>query len=406
MMKMLVISRYCAYDSAPYAGSKTHNFYLKRLIKDFDVKLVTIAAPSDGPKLDFKKYGIDADVIFVDEDPNRAFFFLLFNWRAIPTYFGKTLGLVNGYVRYVLLKKLKALRRASGYCPDCILLEWTQTVILVKDIKKIFPHAVYVAGEHDVSFLRFERQLAAAKGFARIKERLRCAAATKAEITALRSVNLIVPHNKMNTDALASRGIPISSIHPIAPYFTDYGEVQYNPSSTTILFFGAMDRVENYSSVAWFIEQVFLPRLAARYSLCIVGSRPHGNLNKYKSDRIEVTGFVEDIRPYLEKSLCKVAPLLSGAGIKVKVIEARSAGLPVLANAVAVEGIPAIDGKHYLHGETAREFAGLFDRIRENRVDLRAISENAKKLIADTFNLEKSYAGYKQAIVEACKSSI
>jgi glycosyltransferase involved in cell wall biosynthesis len=118
-----------------------------------------------------------------------------------------------------------------------------------------------------------------------------------------------------------------------------------------------------------------------------------------------VTGFVPDIRPYLAKSFCMVAPLLSGAGIKVKVIEVMSAGLPVLASGIAIEGIPAENGVHYLHCEKPEDYLDVFERVRQDRINLQAISDNAKKLINRCYDLEKSFASYKEAILRVIASA-
>ena len=403
MTTMLIISRYCAYDSASYAGSKTHNYYLKRLIKDFQVKVLTIAHPEDLPGLDFEKYKIDADIVVVDEDPRRAWFFLLYNWRNILNYFGKTMGLVNGYVRRCLVKRARLLHQ-QGYSPDIILFEWTQTLLLIKDIKKIFPSALFIASEHDVSFLRFERQYKAASGLDKIKENIRYKSLKKVEISALQKADLIVPHNEKDKKLLIVNGIAPDKVHAIAPYYTDYSDVIRSHNGSEILFFGAMDREENYAGISWFIDHVFQPFLSLRYALTIVGGKPHRSLDKYKSDRITITGFVPDIRPYLVKSLCMVAPLLSGAGIKVKVIEVMSAGLPVLASGIAIEGIPAQNGVHYLHCEKPEDYIDVFERIQLDRIDLKAISDNAKKLIVQRFDLEKSFASYKEAILRVIQA--
>ena len=323
--------------------------------------------------------------------------FVLHNLRNVFNYFGKTLGVVNGYVGGRLVDAVKMLKR-QGFSPDIVLLEWTQTVLLVNKIKKRFPSALYIASEHDVSFLRLHRQYRAAKGFRAFLELLRYKSLKKAELSSLRNVDLIVPHNFKDRALLIANTIAPKKVHAIAPYYSDYSNVTYTPSGNAILFFGAMDREENYAGVAWFIERVFRPLLDNRFTLTIVGGRPHPCLDKYKSDRITVTGFVPDIRPYLSGSLCKVASLQSGAGIKVKVIEAMSAGLPVLANAIAIEGIPAIDKKHYLHCEKPEEFAEALTMMAEGRIDALSMSGCAKKLIADAFNLEKSYAAYREAI--------
>jgi glycosyltransferase involved in cell wall biosynthesis len=403
MPTMLIISRYCAYDKARYAGSQIHNYYLKRLHRDFKVKLVTIAAPSDAAELDFEKYGIDADVLFVDERPRRAWYFLLYNWRNVFNYFGRTMGLVNGYVHRMALMRLKALCK-QGYRPDCVLLEWTQIALMAGAVKKLFPNAALIEVEHDVCFQKYQRMYAAARGLGALRERLRLKSIKKAEIASLRQADLIVTFNGKDADLLVDQGLPKDALQVIAPFFHDYGDVRYNRLGTSILYFGAMDRPENYQSIAWFIERVYAPYLASAYSLCVLGARPHPVLEKYASEKITLTGYVPDIRPYLEQSVCKVAPLVLGAGIKVKVIEAMSAGLPVLANGIAIEGIPAIDKVHYFHAETPGEYLAVFDAIRAGRVDLQAISRNAKSLVAEAFNLDKSYASYRRRIVDVCNN--
>jgi glycosyltransferase involved in cell wall biosynthesis len=401
MTSLLVISRYCGFDNARYAGSQIHNYYLKRLHRDFTVKLVTIADPSDATQLDFEKYGIDADVLFVDERPQRAWFFLLFNWKNVFNYFGKTIGLVNGYVHWRVYKKIQALRK-RGYHPDCVLLEWTQIALMAGTIKRLYPNAAIIAVEHDVCFQKFQRLSEAASGMSALKERLRFKSVKNAEMSSLLLADLVVSFNGKDRDLLAGQGLPRELLHVNAPYFHDYIDVRYDHLGAAILFFGAMDRPENYLSVIWFIERVYAPHLAEAYSLCVLGARPHPCLEKYRSEKITITGFVPDIRPYLERSVCKVAPLVLGAGIKVKVIEAMSAGLPVLANAIAIEGIPAVDKVHYLHAEHPDEFIARFDEIRAGRIDLRAISRNARSLVAGSFNLDKSYSAYRQRIRDVC----
>jgi glycosyltransferase involved in cell wall biosynthesis len=397
MTTMLLVSRYCAYDKACYAGSQIHNYYLKRLSRDFEIKVLTVASPSDAPHLDFDKYGIDAEIVFVDESPRRLALFLLFNWRNIFNYFGKTIGVVNGYVHRLLLKHLKKLSN-QGFQPDCILLEWTQVALMVNRIKKLYPNAKYIAVEHDIAFQKYQRMYEASRGAVAIKEGLRYRSLQKAELTALRQIDLIVTLSQKDKAILVDHGLTSEAIHPIIPYFSSYKDVRYNSESSVILFFGAMDRPENYLSIAWFIEAVYQTHLSDFYSLCIVGAHPHQSLEKYRSEKISITGYVQDIRPYLAGSMCKVAPIIRGAGIKIKVIEAMSAGLPVIGNAIAIEGIPAQDGVHYLHAEKPEEYVRLFDAIRIGRIDLRALSGNAKKFIADTFDIDKSYNNYKKAI--------
>jgi glycosyltransferase involved in cell wall biosynthesis len=341
---------------------------------------------------------IDADIAGVDVSPGRAFFLLMHNWKNIPNYFGKTMGLENGYIRTITLKKLKALKN-HGYEPDIILLEWTQILLMIRDIQKVFPLAVYCTVEHDVAFEKYGRSLRAAHGLQKIKEHLRVRCIKKTELSCLHIADLIAVLSLKDRSVLQSAGIDPVKVHVLAPYFTNYLAAQYNPVSPSILFFGAMDRVENYTSVIWFIENVF-KHVSPPYRLIIAGNKPHRSLAEFKSERIEITGFVPDILPYLQNSFCMVAPLLLGAGIKIKILEAMSAGLPVLTNSIGIEGIPARNGVHYLHCEKPGDYLDVFERIRQGRIDMRAISDNARNMIAQSYNLEESFTSYKEAILK------
>ena len=395
---MLIVSRYCAFDDARYAGSKIHNYYLKRFHNDFDIKLITMADPADASKLDFYTYGIDADVTFVDERPRHALFFLIYNWKNIPNYFGKTLGLVNGFIHRIMLKKAKQLKQ-QGYYPDIVVLEWTQTLLAADAFRQLFPKALFIGIEHDVAFLRLSRQYAAAGGFNKIKELLRYLSLRKKELGSLELLDMVVPLNNKDRGVLIENGVASEIIHVIAPYFMNYNDVTYNPDSRTILFFGAMDRPENYKSIIWFIDRVFTPYLTDSFNLCIAGSKPHESLFSYASEKIKITGFIPDIRSCFGSCVCKVVPLLQGGGIKVKVLEAMSTGIPVLANTIAIEGIPAQNGIHYLHCETPEDYISAFKQITDRCIDLSALSRNAKQLITENFNPDASYTAYRKAIL-------
>jgi hypothetical protein len=136
MIKMLIISRYTGHDASPYAGIKIHYHYLNKFNADadFSIKLISFCDSGESGATDFHVKSIDADVIGVDVSFGRALFLLKYNWQNIPNYFGRTMGLENGYIRTLALKKLKALKN-QGYLPDVILLEWTQMLLMVRDIK-------------------------------------------------------------------------------------------------------------------------------------------------------------------------------------------------------------------------------------------------------------------------------
>ena len=92
--------------------------------------------------------------------------------------------------------------------------------------------------------------------------------------------------------------------------------------------------------------------------------------------------------------MCIVAPLVLGAGIKIKVLEALSAGMPVLTNDIGIEGIPAQNGKEYIHCNEPNEYAKYIKQLHENRNLARKFSRNASSFIMSHYDLKQSMESF------------
>lgn len=115
-----------------------------------------------------------------------------------------------------------------------------------------------------------------------------------------------------------------------------------------LIFTGNMDFPPNYESALWFIDNVF-PLLQQRWEtrLVIAGANPVNELLARANDRIEVTGYVDDIRKEIARSELYVAPLICGGGFKNKVVEAISSGTFVIGTSLATEFLSA-EARGYL----------------------------------------------------------
>lgn len=114
------------------------------------------------------------------------------------------------------------------------------------------------------------------------------------------------------------------------------GSVPYS-----ILFWGAMSRPENYSAIIKFLDFEWnkITQQFPASVLYIVGSSPPSQLLKRASDRVIVTGYLDDPSIFFEKASIGIVPLQQGAGVKVKVLEMLEAGIPVISTPVGAEGV-------------------------------------------------------------------
>lgn len=403
--KLLIISPYIPYDNVPHAGGKTHNYYFKRfsLDNDFEVNLITFSGEEEADKVkEIKKYCNNVSLIVYSNNIVEKIKRGILNLSSKFNIFDKNAGMSSGFLKYKMINELKRLKD-EGYNPDYILLEWTTIVLLVDYIKEVFPGAKVIASEHDVSYLGFERKLNINNNF---RNRIRYKKIYNSEIEALSKVDLVVTHNFKDYNLLNNLNVKFNKLDYICPYYDDYRNSYISSENKNILFFGAMDREENYESCIWFIKNVFykLLNIDNEFKLYIVGNKPNEKLLKYKSNEIIITGFVESVQPYFEKSLCMVCPLLLGAGIKVKVLEAMSSGLLVISNDIGIEGVPVIAGKEYIHCETPNEYINAILEVANKEKDPVVIGKNGKEQIINNFSLETSYNKLKRNMLDLIKS--
>lgn len=160
-----------------------------------------------------------------------------------------------------------------------------------------------------------------------------------------------------------------------------------------------MARLENYLSAIWFMDNVMplLEDMDIRF--VVLGSNPPAELKKYESERVHITGFVDSITPFFENSVCLVAPLVLGAGIKVKILEALSSGIPVLTNDIGIEGIAAEHGKEYIHCNTPLDYERAIRKVFSDATVGDELAKNAKRFIEKNYSIEKSLADYKERLL-------
>ena len=127
----------------------------------------------------------------------------------------------------------------------------------------------------------------------------------------------------------------------------------------TILFLGSFRHTPNLEALTWFLEQV-LPLVLAEESrarVMVVGSEPPKRSAFRHGEAVELVGFVEDVREPLARYSLFVCPILSGSGVRVKLLEAFAAGIPVVSTRLGAEGLADRDGDICALADQPAEFA-------------------------------------------------
>lgn len=139
----------------------------------------------------------------------------------------------------------------------------------------------------------------------------------------------------------------------------------YAPGEQAVVFTGAMDYWPNIDAVTWFVQEV-LPQLRETWPALrfhIVGRSPSAAVLALRGEGVNVTGTVDDVRPYLQHAAVVVAPLRLARGIQNKVLEAMAMGRPVVASASCAAPIDATVGRDLLAASHAAEFASAVSTV-------------------------------------------
>ncbi len=188
-------------------------------------------------------------------------------------------------------------------------------------------------------------------------------------------------------------------IHHVADVPTgvdvNYFEPPAQPNSTTdLVFLGSMDWSPNVDGMLFFAEQVW-PRITAQLPDCrlsIVGRTPPRSILSLaeRDPRIQVTGTVPDVRPYLWGGKASIVPLRIGGGTRIKIYEAMAAGLPVVSTTVGAEGLPLVHGETILLADAPQPFAEQCVRLLKDH-QLRAnLAKAGRELVSTGFSWDSA----------------
>jgi sugar transferase (PEP-CTERM/EpsH1 system associated) len=159
-------------------------------------------------------------------------------------------------------------------------------------------------------------------------------------------------------------GIDLSVYRPDLPPVPGMG-------GAALVFTGKMDFRPNVDAMLWFARRV-LPRIRERVPqahLWVVGQRPHRRLRSLQDDpHVTLTGWVEDVRPYIAGAAVYVAPLRVGGGTRLKLLEAMAMERAVVSTRLGAEGFPVSQGRELVLADRPGHFASaVVDLLRDPR---------------------------------------
>ena len=161
------------------------------------------------------------------------------------------------------------------------------------------------------------------------------------------------------------------------------------PSDPSLFFIGALDWLPNQEGLTWFLNRVFGKLIAEmpRLEFHIAGrNAPEHFVKRLNHKNISYHGEVDDAREFMQSYHIMVAPLLTGSGIRIKILEAMALGRPVVTTSVGIEGIPAKNNKDLLVSDDPEGFKDQIIRLATHPSESVRLVSSAQQLIKQNFD--------------------
>jgi glycosyltransferase involved in cell wall biosynthesis len=247
-------------------------------------------------------------------------------------------------------------------------------------IRRYAPQAHVVYDTVDLHGLRFERE-AQMKGGEELEERAR--RYQEMETANLRSADTVVAVTETEREAILK--LAPDALVMVIPNIHEVPQVREIPLEERegLVFIGHYLHSPNADAVEYFVRDILplVKRLIPDVKFRMLGNSMTDEVYRLADDSVEAIGYVAEVTPYFQQSRVFVAPLRFGAGMKGKIGQSMSLGLPVVTTSIGAEGMALVNEEHVLIADDASEFADAVVRLYTDDQLWKTIARQARDLM-------------------------
>jgi glycosyltransferase involved in cell wall biosynthesis len=268
--------------------------------------------------------------------------------------------------------------------PDIIQVEFIQNLniggLLPKSLKKIFVH-------HEIGFVMTDRML---KNVSLTnKQQNKKKQKKRQEIARLNQYDGIITLTETDKDVLEKSGVkpPIY----VSPAAVNTREKEYDGWNGLIVFVGGYYHRPNQEGMDWFLREVTPCVDWSKYpqtQLKIVGlGWPTSYEGNFNGLNVHLTGYVDDLSEHVSRTLM-IVPLLTGSGMRMKILDASALSVPFVSTSVGAEGLNFSDGDTCMIADGAIDFAKALEKLMNDHSLREVIARKAHQLFKENYSLE------------------
>lgn len=198
--------------------------------------------------------------------------------------------------------------------------------------------------------------------------------------------------------------LPVSVIPPSIDFDYLNREKTEPKKEPLVLMCGYFADKSNHDAAIWFMEKVWplIEKSQPAASCLFIGEGASHAMQQVAkvSERINIAGAVNDLRPYREQASVFINPMRLGSGLRIKVLEAMGTGLPVVSTALGAAGMPAQNGVNCFIADTPELFAESVQWLLRDEKLAKTMGNRAKEMVRKRYNIESTTTGLEQLLSE------
>jgi glycosyltransferase involved in cell wall biosynthesis len=297
--------------------------------------------------------------------------------------------------------KLKELLTSEKF--DIIQLEGLYLAPYLETIRA-YSDAKVVMRAHNIEHEIWDRTVTKQKGIRKWYIRHLAGRIRKMELQYLNLYDAVLPITLRDDKLLKKLGCDIPS--HVVPMGINAGELI--PDHTMLDFpsvfhIGALDWMPNQEGLLWFFEKVWGKILEKHPDLkfYLAGRNAPENFKVLPYPNIVYLGEVDDAYAFIRSKAVMIVPVLSGSGMRIKIIEGMALGKAIVATSIGTEGIATTHGRDILISDDPEEFSAGVCKLVENRSFCLEIGKNARNFVTaqyDNLAISSSLAAFYQKL--------
>jgi sugar transferase (PEP-CTERM/EpsH1 system associated) len=396
-MKVLVLDEEFPYPSNTGKRTRSFNLY-RRLGTQFQIRYIGYGEEGSAAAEALKLANLEPVAVPARIPSKQGAFFYL---RLLANLVSPLPYIVTSHYSHIYQNVV--LKNISEFRPDLIICEWTPYVIYVKQLEAVKKLVSAHNVEADIWQRYYENETNCLRRWY-IREQWR--KVERFEREALNWVDGAVTVSDLDRNRLFKKqpNLPITTI----PNGVDLEYFRPMPQAEQrhqLVFTGSMDWRPNQDATHFFVREILplLRRVRPELECTFVGRSPPTDIQLLAElPGVHITGTVDDVRPYVERSAVYVVPLRIGGGSRLKILEALAMGRPVVATTVGAEGLNVVHDQQILLANDPATFADSVLRLLDDPAQCVNLAAEGRRLVEQIYgwdSLAKRFARLIQEVV-------